>query len=75
MVFYKQLNASTIRQQFSLQPVEALSSTENFLKVPQSGTFKKFSGFYNSAKPKIGFHDENLLRNNRCVAKQHIYYF
>jgi hypothetical protein len=50
MVFYKQLNASTIRQQFSLQPVEALSSPENFLKVPLRGTFKKFSGFYNSAK-------------------------
>jgi len=33
-----------------LQPVEALSSTEIFLKVPQSGTFKKISGFYNSAK-------------------------
>jgi hypothetical protein len=33
-----------------LQPVEALSSTEDFLKVPLRGTFKKSSGFYNSAK-------------------------
>jgi hypothetical protein len=29
---------------------EALKSTEKFLKVPQSGTFKKFSGFHVSAK-------------------------
>jgi len=34
----------------TLQPVKALSSTENFLKVPLRDTFKKFSGFYNSAK-------------------------
>ena len=33
-----------------LEPVEALSSTEKFLKVLRSGTFKNFSGFYNSAK-------------------------
>jgi hypothetical protein len=33
-----------------MQPVEALSSPEKFLKVPRSGTFKNFSGFYNSAK-------------------------
>jgi hypothetical protein len=33
-----------------LQPIEALKGTENFLKVPLRGTFKKFSGFYKSAK-------------------------
>jgi hypothetical protein len=33
--------------------MEALSSTEIFLKVPLRGTFKKISGFYNSAKRYI----------------------
>jgi len=33
-----------------VQPVEALSSKENLLKVPLCGTFNKFSGFYKSAK-------------------------
>jgi len=28
-----------------LEPVEALSSTEKFLKVPLRGTFKNFLGF------------------------------
>jgi len=29
--------------QLTLQPIEALRRTENFLKVPLRGTFKKFS--------------------------------
>jgi len=33
-----------------MQPIEALNGIEKFLKVPQSGTFKSFSGFYKSAK-------------------------
>jgi len=33
-----------------LQPIEILKGTEKFLKVPLRGTFKNFSGFYNSAK-------------------------
>ncbi len=38
-----------------IQPVEALSSTGNFLKVTLRVTFKKFSGFYYSAKRCKGF--------------------
>ena len=33
-----------------LQPVEGLSDTERFLKVPLRGTFKNLSGFHDSAK-------------------------
>jgi hypothetical protein len=34
----------------AIQTIEGLSDTDNFLKVPQSGTFKKLSGFYGSAR-------------------------
>jgi hypothetical protein len=33
-----------------LQPIESLSGTDNFLKVPLRGTFKKLFGFYSSAR-------------------------
>jgi len=33
-----------------LQPIEGLSDTDNFLKVPLRGTFKKLSVFYGSAR-------------------------
>jgi len=33
-----------------VQRIEDLSDTDNFLKVPRSGTFKKLSGFYGSAR-------------------------
>jgi hypothetical protein len=35
---------------FVLQPIEGLSNTDNFLKVPLCGTFKKLSEFYGSAR-------------------------
>ncbi len=38
------------RQDIAIQPIEALRGTEKFLKVPLRGTFKNFSGFYDSAK-------------------------
>jgi len=33
-----------------LQPVEGLSDTNKFLKVPLRGTFKNLFGFYGSAR-------------------------
>jgi len=33
----------------TVQPINGLSDTDNFLKVARSGTFKKLSGFYGSA--------------------------
>ncbi len=33
-----------------LQPIDGLSYPNNFLKAPQSGTFKKLFGLYSSAK-------------------------
>jgi len=50
-----------------VQPVEALSSTENLLKVPLCGTFNKFSGFYNSAKRC----NETLPKNHGQIANQY----
>jgi hypothetical protein len=34
----------------TLQPIQGLSGTANFLKVPLRGTFKKLAGFYGSAR-------------------------
>jgi len=52
-----------------IQPIEALEGIEKFLKVPLRGTFKNFSGFYNSAKCCISFLETaNTAAQNHEVA-------
>jgi hypothetical protein len=39
-----------LAHRLNLKSIDGLSDSDNFLKLPQSGTFKKLSGFYGSAR-------------------------